>query len=437
MKAPWSIVIYGKWKAMGAVCELLDYLDLSYTWMDDDDLDEEIIKWANNIVVTPWIKPTHRIYERYKKKILSELSFIWKLIKGWYLPWRNTITLVAITGTNGKSTTTRALYQACMILESKKKISDQKKVYIGGNFDRPLSGLIVDIIQEKKSEIPKIIILEVSSFMLWHLTNIKFSIGVLLNMASDHIDRHGTMKDYLKAKLNTLIYADTAITTAEIKKDVSSDQMWWISLLHRFRSFTSIKNNVENRLTYKPLENFSHPKFPWAHNAYNFWAIDIVLEKLYGDYNHKILYDIDAVAHRLQSLSCKDNITLIDDSVSSSAHALEAALDAMSWRVVLIAWWCNNGENYDWLVDKLWEKLIAWVFYGQTRTLLYPLAKQWVKNISMVETLEEALELAWKQAKKEKCKTILYSPWAKSFDQFSNVYERIALFESLVQKYKK
>lgn len=62
---------------------------------------------------------------------MSELSFIGRLINDGYITWRNNITLVGITGTNGKSTTTRVLYQACKILESKKEPTDRKNVYIG------------------------------------------------------------------------------------------------------------------------------------------------------------------------------------------------------------------------------------------------------------------------------------------------------------------
>lgn len=79
--------------------------------------------------------------------------------------------------------------------------------------------------REKKTEQHSIIILEASSFMLWKLQNLKFSLGVLLNIAQDHIDRHGSMKDYLQSKLNVLVYANKAITTSEIKDNVLKDQM--------------------------------------------------------------------------------------------------------------------------------------------------------------------------------------------------------------------
>lgn len=88
-----------------------------------------------------------------------------------------------------------------------------------------MSGILYTIISEGKTEEKSTIILECSSFMLWNLQNFKFSLGILLNIAPDHIDRHGSMKDYLQSKLNILAYSETAITTPEIKNDVLKDQM--------------------------------------------------------------------------------------------------------------------------------------------------------------------------------------------------------------------
>ena len=120
-------------------------------------------------------------------------------------------------------------------------------------------------------------------------------------------------------------------------------------------------------------------------------------------------------------------------SVSSSAHALAAAIDAMESPITLIAGWYDNGENYEALLDKLCEKVRVGIFYGQTRIHLYPLGKQVITDVFMVETLEEAMKLAIEESKKHNIQTILYSPGAKSFDQFTNVYHRIETFENLVK----
>jgi UDP-N-acetylmuramoylalanine-D-glutamate ligase len=120
--------------------------------------------------------------------------------------------------------------------------------------------------------------------------------------------------------------------------------------------------------------------------------------------------------------------------VSSSAHALSAAIDAMSDPVVLISGWYDNAENYQEISEKIKAKVQVAIFYGQTRAVLYPLAKQVISDVIMVETLWEAITQAIEECKKNSLTTILYSPWAKSFDQFDNVYHRIRVFEEQIRK---
>lgn len=71
-----TIVIYGKGKAMKYLCELLDYINIGYIQMDDEDADVESIASADYIIATPGIKPSHRLYMEYGQKIVSELSFL-------------------------------------------------------------------------------------------------------------------------------------------------------------------------------------------------------------------------------------------------------------------------------------------------------------------------------------------------------------------------
>lgn len=414
---------------MQSMCDLLEFLQIAYIQMDDQDADDAQIKKAKTIIATPGIKPSHRLYTTYGKKIVSELSFLWKLIKDWYFPQWNNITTVGITGTNGKSTTTWILYQACQQL-----VSSDTTVYLGGNFDVPLSGLLLRILQENNLTQKYMIVLECSSFMLRHLKDFVFDVWVLLNIAPDHIDRHGSMRDYLQSKVNILVNAKIAITNESLKADIIKDQMRGISLLHRLWPFGGLQSSPHRRDTYLPLEWFHHPAFLWDHNAANFGAVDMVLQKLYGDYDRTILSQVAPVAHRLQPIVLANWLTIIDDSVSSSAHALWAAIDAMTDPVVLISWWYDNGENYQELSEKIKSKVQVAIFYGQTRAVLYPLAKQVISEVTMVETLWEAITQAIEECKKNSLTTILYSPWAKSFDQFDNVYHRIRIFEEEIGK---
>ncbi len=108
----------------------------------------------------------------------------------------------------------------------------------------------------------------------------------------------------------------------------------------------------------------------------------------------------------------------------------------MTVPVILIAGGYDNGENYQELLPKIESHVQVAIFYGQTRPILYPLAKQVINNVVMVETLSEAMSTALKECKKNSLTTILYSPGAKSFDQFDNVYHRIRMFEKEIKKIK-
>ncbi len=413
---------------MQSMCDLLDYLQIAYLQMDDQDADDTEIKSAKTIIATPGIKPSHRLYTTYGKKIVSELSFLWRLIKDGYIPQWNNITTIGVTGTNGKSTTTRVLYQACQ-----KLASSDTTVYLGGNFDVPFSGLLLRILQKHNTDQKYMIILECSSFMLRHLKDFVFDVGVLLNIAADHIDRHGSMKDYLQSKVNILVHAKTAITSPDLKDNIIKDQMRWIDFLHRLWPF-QLKQSPHRRLIYLPLQDFYHPWFLWGHNAANFWAVDMVLQKLYNiQYDRSLLLQVEPVAHRLQPIVLKSWLTIIDDSVSSSAHALSAAIGAMTSPVVLISGWYDNGEAYKEILPLISQHVTSAIFYGQTRAVLYPLAKQVISQVTMVETLWEAITQAIQECKKNSLTTILYSPWAKSFDQFDNVYHRIRVFEESIK----
>lgn len=206
-----SLVIYGKGKVMGALRALLDHLQISYLQMDDTDANIEVLQTAQYIIATPGIKPSHRLYQDFGTKIVGELSYIASLRQQGYFPrWKDHLKIIGITGTNGKSTTTWLTYHALSQLFAEQ---DDTVIWMGGNFDQPLSGILMEIEQKSLTHQQHRIVLEVSSFMLWHLQGFHFDIGVFLNFARDHLDRHHDMNDYFAAKAEILFTADKAITS--------------------------------------------------------------------------------------------------------------------------------------------------------------------------------------------------------------------------------
>ena len=206
------------------------------------------------------------------------------------------------------------------------------------------------------------------------------------------------MNDYLESKLTLLRNARYALTTQDIKQQVMADQLRGIKVLHKLWPFGSHTTTPDKRDTYRPLESFSNPMFPGEHNKANFGAVDKVLQELYAEYDPLVLERLQAVSHRLEAIACQQGITIIDDTVSSSPSALRAAFDTIKQPFVAIAGGYNNGDNYDSLFDESLSHLKGLILYGEIRANLYPLAKQYMTQVTMVETLQEALQEAWKQS---------------------------------------
>lgn len=411
-----NIVIYGKGKAMNAVCQLVAHLHLSYHQMDDEDRDDTILQSARHIIATPGLKPSHSLYMEYGAKIVSELSFFGLLLEQGYFPRWKDVTIIGITGTNGKSTTTRALTQACESQEAKREVP--RPIYIGGNFDTPLSKIALDIIEQNHTQAQPIIILEASSFMLWHLEKFQFTIGILLNIAHDHLDRHGSLEDYTTAKAQILYHTDQAIVSAET-----------IELLNTYG------HELSDATIYTPLTQ-PLPNFLGHHNASNLGAVFTALQQLYPDYDASLLTKIQPVPHRLQPHQLRDGIIFIDDSVSSSEHALGAAIQAMRQPTILIAGGHDNKETYSSLIKSLQATIPVLVCYGTNQEILAKIAQQADIEVIKTETLSEAIQTARDYAKKNNLTYILYSPGSKSFDQFTNVYHRIEVMEQLLMDYQ-
>lgn len=443
-----TIVIYGKGKAMKYLCELLDYLKIVYIQMDDEDADVESIASADYIIATPGIKPSHRLYMEYGQKIVSELSFLWLLKQWWYFSWRNhNIKIIGITGTNGKSTTTWMMYQMLELLKPNHYFLSQSMIHIGGNFDKPLSGIIHSILLSDQTQQQHIIVLEVSSFMLWKLQSFRFDIGIFLNLARDHQDRHKDMSDYLLAKANILFQADIAITSSELYNDLTHIQyhsnLAGKAIRHVVR--TRLKKMIiwlfgrrlqsdQHFLVYHAYEWLANLAFIGEHNKRNAGAIDLALQQLIGSYDHSLRSQIPALPHRLQLLAPIDGIALVDDAICTSAHAMMTALQSQSSHVVLVCGGYDAGDDYTILQHIFVQQQPHIVVYGQIGPTIYALAKQRWLSCQMVSTLEESLTLAVEIAKNSSLTTILFSPGSKSFDLFDNVYHRIRVFEETVEQ---
>jgi len=413
------IVMFGKWKVGNSVKRLLTLMKMECILMDDRDLNDEILIKSDLIVITPGIKQSHKIYQNYSKKILSELNFLWKFIipQIWF---KSNPTWIGITATNWKSTTTWITYNIF------KWLLPDKKVWITWNFEISLSDILSEIIENNDLNKEHIFIVETSSFMLYKLEDLIFDYGILLNIAIDHLDWHKDWEEYRDSKLMLL---------RNIKyRWITSDQVF---------QYLDDGTKLHTKI-YDWIFDLSKTNFLWKHNQENISAVCILsslyFENKWLDRNQwlfeSVLNDIKPLAHRL-SLMCKiDWIKIYDDWICTSAHALNVAIWSFDEKIILIAWWYDKWEDYSWLQNNfetsVWLAILMW----QTAGKFEKICISWNVDYIIVENLNDAIQTSYKKAKEKWFNTILYSPWSASFDMFKNVYHRIEEFEKEIDLLK-
>ncbi len=412
------IVIYWKWEVGKWLSKLLKKCQIWHFLMDDQDFDEQKLKNAEQIVASPWIKPTHKIYNLWGNKVVSELTFLWKLVNQNNVIqklFQNIIT-IGITWTNWKSTTTWIIYQIL-----KNSLSLKYEVLIWWNFKPSVSNLLSDIIDWKYNSDKKLIlVLEVSSFMLWNLSDWFFDFGVITNIAVDHLDWHLNLQDYQNSKKNILTHS----------------KIWNV--------------NWEDYLQNHKLPKISNKYFIGQHNQKNLsLALEVskqvlnylqTKEKTENDLNNnllEIIKKIKPLPHRLQYFDTIDWIEVYDDCICTSSHAQQQALQSFDQKIVLICGWADKWDDFEHLSElyrqKVWFGVCLWNQMATKFSQIFD--KLDIPNIQVL-TMNDAIKQSLQNAKKYWLTKVLISPWCASFDIFKNVYDRCLQFEQIVKKMK-
>ena len=374
------------------------------------------------IIPSPWIPATHAVYHSWK--VISELDFAYGFLpKGF--------TIIAITGTDGKSTTAWLAYN---ILE--KEFSVKKPVYLSGNFDIPFSATVQEILQ--KQEKRGIIVIEVSSFMAQILTKFAPDMTIVTNLRPDHLNWHTSLREYFEAKMHlvertkslVLMNEQVLIFAQERHLDIPKRKT-----IERFSYDTNPRSRAPNRtdgeyITIAGRKKYalSETHFSGVHNALNILAVGLLSRalRICSKRVRKYLSEIRGLPHRLEYVREKNGIIYIDDSKSTSSQSLEAALTAFDHtHTILIAWWSDKGDTFDGL-----EKSLAWLKYavliGATReSLSVKCEVAWVPW-SFASSMKNAVKIARDHG--ATWDTILLSPWCASFGMFRDYLDRAEQF---------
>lgn len=335
--------------------------------------------------------------------------------------------MIAITGSNGKTTVTTLIYE--MLQES------ARKPLLAGNIG------IVSCEVANAATADNVLVVEVSSFQLEGTEQFKPNISVLLNIFSAHLDYHKTMDNYVQAK--------EMITKNQDEKDVliyNADDPLVCEIAQKSKATTvpfSVKRFVhegvyiqDETIYYKemPIVHIDHIVLPGAHNLENIVAaIGAAIEA--GANKERIQHVLKmftGVAHRLQYVTQYKGRTFYNDSKATNILATSKALQSFTKPIVLLAGGLDRGNSFAEL-SKYMDNVHTLVTFGESKQKLADTAKKaGVKNIIYAKWMEDAVEKAFAQSNEGDI--ILLSPACASWDQYRTFEERGNRFIDAIEK---
>lgn len=341
--------------------------------------------------------------------------------------------IIAVTGTNGKTTTTALIGD---VLEK-----SGNKVKVAGNIGIPL---IKEVAAADRSTY---LVVEVSSFQLETIHSFQPKVAVLLNITPDHLDRHKTMENYIAAKGKIFInqtnhdYAiinyDDQITRGFATKIKS--KVIFFSTKHKLDQGVFLDNGIIctnfNGKTEKIIE-WEKVRIKGAHNLENAMAAVGVALALGLDRNglYQSLITFPGVPHRLEPVGEIGGVLYINDSKGTNPEATIKALEAYADRdIVLIAGGMDKGSSFKELAQTLTKLKVKVVVFGETADFIKKaVLSVGLNNCFKVRNLEEAVELSKNIA--QTGGVVLLSPACASWDMYKNYEERGDHFRYLVNK---
>jgi UDP-N-acetylmuramoylalanine--D-glutamate ligase len=375
------------------------------------------------IVVSPGVPanlPSLELARARGIRVWSEIELAWRFLRG---------KLVAITGSNGKTTTTSLVAH---ILKSA-GITTQ----IGGNIGTPLLALT------EASTDSTVTVAEVSSFQLETIEAFRPEIGVLLNLTPDHLDRHASFDEYARAKMRMFEYQlerDAAVLNADdpeiTRRMPSKPHIYWFSRQKRVAAGAFLQ---DGQIVFRrdgldtPLARVDEIPLKGEHNVENVLAA-CAAAYLAGADPASIANGVktfQGVEHRLEFVAEVSGVAFYNDSKATNVDAALKAIEAFPGPLLVILGGKDKGSPYTPLCDSLRKRARVAILIGAAADKIASDLGDAVE-IFRADTLERAVEFAMKNARTGD--TVLLAPACSSFDQFENFEHRGRVFKQLVAK---
>lgn len=340
--------------------------------------------------------------------------------------------MIAVSGTNGKTTTVSLLGE--MFRQA------GKSVQITGNIGFPLSSAVLNAKRED------ILVCEVSSFQLETVDTFHPKAAVMLNITPDHLDRHGSLQAYIDTK-QRLFAKMTSGDVVVLNKDDNqvaamaekiSVPVHWFSLKERVKPGTWLENgNLMCRQNDESIKIIQADELtiPGLHNVQNALAA-AALAVAYGlpvPAISSALKRFKGVEHRIEYVKTVHGVRWINDSKGTNPDSTIKAIAAMDKPTVLLAGGYDKQVSFDSLAEVIMScgQICAVILLGQTKTkIASSLRNIGYQQIHLVSSLEEGVQLARKIALPGQ--NVLFSPACSSFDMFTDYEQRGRSFKTLV-----
>tara|TARA_B100000787_G_scaffold167827_1_gene155315 strand:+ start:603 stop:1910 length:1308 start_codon:yes stop_codon:yes gene_type:complete len=368
-------------------------------------------KRIDHIIISPGININKCKLSKFLKKNLDKINTDLDVFFSKYGKNKN----ITITGTNGKSTTSKILYE---VLKQEKK-----DVRLVGNIGNP-------ILLEKNITNKTIFVIEASSYQLEYSRLFRSKIAAILNISPDHLERHKTLKNYIKAKFRLI--------KNQTKKDyaILNTNNYYIEQQVKLQKFPCKIIRIKKKIKSVVLKKINNPYFMTEGNKEN---LSIVFEiakifKIKHQNLMNILTNFKGLKYRQEIIFKSKNLTIINDSKATSFSSSASILKS-----ILNVHWIVGGlpktKDKFLLTKKNCKSFKAYIF-GKNKSFFIREFKRVIKfeYHSNLKILIKKIFLNIKEHKRDEHQTILFSPAAASFDSFKNFEERGKYFNNLIKE---
>lgn len=374
------------------------------------------------IISSPGVPLTNPIIQKAKQigvEVIGDIELFYRL--------KPSVRYIAITGTDGKTTTTNLTYRVLS--------SYLKNTYIGGNVGIPIFSLYDENIET--------LVLEISSFQIDTTKHFRPYIGAITNIAKDHLDRYASFEDYVNSKFS-LFKNSTSDNVSIINKSLTKYNQYNTLKTRKvlFSAYVGRYGNLEKEVYLegnyicidgRRVIDTTRVKLIGKHNIENIMVsvavgveLDVPVEVM-----EEVIYSFSPLPHRMEFVREVDGVRYINDSKSTTINSMVSAVRSLDNPIILIVGGLDKGMDFGDAVEVIKEKVKFVVAIGSTKDIIEEkLKKSGYLSVYKSQTLEEAVYKAKEVASRGD--VVLFSPAYASFDMFKNYEDRGEKFKSVV-----